>query len=236
MKIINKIYEELKRSPTMMLISIFGIIIAILGMIIPIYFAVREDTAISLEVIYKSDVLNLQKDIKDLEIQFRDTDMIKEGLILTSLYIKIANIGDKDITKKDFDTDIPWKLKIIDGEILKVTSFADDSYLKKQLEKINIFKGFVELPFFIFDKNKYFILNTLVLHKKNTPIKLVMDGKISGMDKFTYAPEITNFLRVAFQGGILTQLVRLIVYFLISCIYLTGFVLLYKLLYELLHE
>ena len=215
MKIINKIYEELKRNPMTVCIGIFGIIIAT-------YLTVREDkTAISLEVIHELDVLNLQKNIKDLTIQFRGADMVKEGLTLTSLKIKIANIGDKHLKEEDFSTKIPWKLDIVNGEVHTVTSDADDDNLKKELEKINIFKGFVNLPILMFDKNKFFTLDILVLHKKNTPIKPVMDGKISGMDAFTYITKpaekeskLSGFLKVTFQGGIVTQSVRFIVYFL----------------------
>ena len=233
MKIINKIYEELKRSPIVMLISIFSLLIGIFGILI--YPDGKEDKpVISFQIIHELDVLNLQKDVKDLTIRFKNADMVTEGLSLTSLYISIANIGDKNIKKGDFDTDIPWNLKIVDSEVIKVTSLTNDDYLEKELEKINISKGFVKLPFLMFDKKKFFVLDILVLHKKNTPIKPVMEGKISGMDKFTYVTkpfekgsELSNFLKVAFQGGIMIQLARVLVYFEISLICIVLLVLLY---------
>ena len=217
MKVIKKMYEEWKKSPIMLSISIVGIMIGVLG----IYLALRENKpAISFEVIREFDVLNLQKNVKDLSIQFKNTDMIKEGLSLTLLRIKIANIGDTNIKKEDFDINTSWKLEIVNGEVRQVTSSTEDAYLKKELEKINIFEGFVELPVLMFDKDKSFILDTLILHKKNTLIKPVMKGKISGMDKFTSVTKtsekeskLSGFLKLVFQGGVIINIVRFLMYY-----------------------
>ena len=211
MKMISKFRDELRRSPITICITVFGIIISS-------YFVLKKDkTVISFEVIHKFNVLRLNRDVKDLEILFRKADMVKEGLSLTFLNMKITNTGDMNLKKGDFDADTPWGLKIVNGELIKVTPDTNDNYLKKELEKLNTQKEFVELPFFMFDKGKSFNLEILVLHKKDASLKPVMQGKISGMDEFTHVTKTSqkeSILLQVFSGGTKVQWIRGVAYFL----------------------
>ena len=259
----NTLYGKLWKG-----VVVFLAILGAVSAVVTIVGFLKEDkTEVTYEIARELDVLNLNKDVKGLEILFRKEDIVKKELSLKLLLIKVVNTGDTHIKEGDFDTSNQWKFKVIDNQEFsikginnedidnKVVSSKDvngggidskivsskkidgedvdnkivgvnlestsDRNIKKNLKKINISEKYFELPFFMFDKGDYFTLEVIILHKKNTPVKLVMDGKISGMDEFTLVTntskkksKLSKFLMVAFQGGVGTHLARLAVYVL----------------------
>ena len=216
----NKLYEFLKKN--------IAIAFTVLGIAIGIFINMKEHkTEVTYEVMHELDVFSLNSDVKDLEILFRKKNIIKHGLNLKLLYILITNNGDKNLKIEDFDKTNPWRIEIVNNksaneeaikdEIVRVSPLTPDSNLREALKKIKISEGSVKIPFFMFDKNKFFVLKILVSHKKETPINIVMRGKISGMDDFIHVIESfkkTGIWSKALQGGIIIQLIRIVVYFL----------------------
>ena len=243
----NKLYENLWK-----VLVAFLAILGAAGAVVTIVEFLKEDkTEVTYEVARERHALNLYKDVKGLEILFRKEDIVKKELSLKLLSLEIVNTGDKHIKKGDFDTNNPWKIKIIDDvntnsrvvddenidskavnhehidtKIVGVTIVStSDSYFEKELKKVNMLEKYIELPFFMFDKDESFTLEVVVLHKKDTPVKLEMGGKISGMDQFTFVDntsektgKLLSFLIKVFQGGIGIHLVRYVVYSIIIII------------------
>ena len=181
----------------------------------------QDNPGVTIETLYEFDILNIENNIEDLEVLFKEENILKTGKSLKILHISITNTGNMDIKSEDFDKSDPWKLQIANSEMVKVTRLsASDSYLEKQLMKINITDRYnIELPSFMFDKKAFFSFRIIVLHKNDIDIKPVMLGKISGIKDFTYINQkskennISQLFLEIFPGGMGEHSIRFFFYF-----------------------
>ena len=234
-RLVNKLYNELARNPVAIVIAVASIAITIFFGVLGIYLQKENKAEVTFEIIRNLNVLSLKKDVENLEILFRKEDIVKKGLSLKIVSVKVANTGDRDIKQADFDKNNPWTIEIANSEIISATSIlTSDDYLKIELKKLYIGEGYIEIPFLMFDKGKSFIIEALILHKKSIPLNPIISGKISGMDDFTIATKTLqnrselHELLMAFQGDGNIQFARVSVYFVVFVIYLFCFVHLIK--------
>jgi len=207
----------LKRIKNPLAWTIISTFLALLGL----YAAMREpETDLSIELISAVSVLDINKSVKDLNILFQGQDIKKNNLSLKILSIRFMNTGGKDILQSFYDKQDTLGLQVVTGRLIeaRITSTNYD-YLSLNVNPKIINEHLLQIDKVIFERGKYFTLELLVIHDKDRLPEIRPVGKIAGIDAIqvinTWDTEgSANFVSEVFSGGILVQIVRLLVYFI----------------------
>ncbi|MDD2753865.1 MAG: hypothetical protein PHT44_04635 [Candidatus Portnoybacteria bacterium] len=195
---------------------IFGAFVGYQG-----YFGSRPN--ISSQIINETNVLDIHKSLKDLQIIFQGDNIQEKNQNLRIYRIKIENNGGTNITQNDFDQNDNWGIMIEKGRIIesRLADFASpyiNDNLSPQLQDGSV----VKFNKIIFDKGNFFSIELLVLHEKNTPPILYRTGKISGIqnNKSEISTVINGepFGATFFYGSWFINIYRFIIFFIISFI------------------
>jgi len=184
------------------------------------YFHERKPS-IQVEVVGESNVLDLHKPLENLTIYFDKEDIQKKSLNLRIINLQISNNGEIDILQSHFDQKTRWGIKISSGKIINDARIinTNSEYLRDTLSPKVLGDNVVEFEKVIFEKGKYFSIEILVLHNKDTLPEITCIGKIAGIDKIasvkTWEKRLRpSFLDTFFYGGFLINILRPIVAFI----------------------
>ncbi|MFZ3136350.1 MAG: hypothetical protein WA126_03035 [Thermodesulfovibrionales bacterium] len=199
--------------------GIIGVLLTIAFGIVGVYTYFHERKPnIQTEIVGESNVLDLHKPLENLTIYFNNEDIQKKNLNLRIINIQISNSGEMDILQSHFDQKMKWGIKISNGQIINDARIVNTNsdYLKTMLSPKVIGDDIVEFEKVIFEKGKYFSIEILVLHDKETLPEITFIGKIAGIDKVliekTWETKMRpSFLRSFFSGGYLINILRPIV-------------------------
>ena len=201
--------------------SLTGVIIALLLGIFPVYDFYFEDPNITFDIVNDANVLDVHKPLSELNIYFQGEDIQQKNLNLRMISVKIENTGNVDILQNHYDENVIFGLQIDDGHIIESRLvFSNSDYLISNLN-LKIVNNTIEFSKPILDKNKYFIVEILVLHDKDKGPRLVPLGKIAGIEKMDVTKSYTErqtFFGDVFSGSSLVQSVRLVVYSILTLI------------------
>jgi len=201
----------------------FRITIAVIGVMLTgfgLFATLREDKPhISFEIINTTNILDIHATVEKLTILFQGEDIQKENLNLCIITVKVVNDGGTDILQSHYDEDVIWGLELFDGEIIENRLMDSNSdYIKSKLNpKLKSNTNIIEVEQLIFERNKYFILEMLVLHDKQMVPRIVPKGKIAGIEKLEIVDSVEtekSFVERSFSGNAWVQLVRMGAYFL----------------------
>src|SRR5260370_25256979 len=111
--------------------SFLSLIVALLTF----YYEVqRTKTNLVVDVLSESNVMDVRTPLKDLSILFQCSDIQKENSNLRILEVHIVNQGDTNILDNDFDSRIPWGLRIDGGRLIEARITGSNSqYLSGNL-------------------------------------------------------------------------------------------------------
>jgi len=201
--------------------SFVSVIIAMLFGIFAVYVFYAEDPNVTFDIVNDANVLDVHKPLSELNIYFQGEDIQQKNLNLRIISVKIENTGNVDILQNFYDENVIFGLQIDDGHIIESRLIDSNSeYLISNLN-LKIANNTVEFSKLIFEKNKYFIVEILVLHDKNEGPTLVPLGKIAGIEKMDVTKSYTErqtFFGDVFSGSSLVQSVRLVVYPILTLI------------------
>lgn len=196
--------------------GVIGVLLTIVFGIMGLYTYFHERKPnVQVEVVGESNVLDLHKPLENLTVYFDNEDIQKKNLNLRIITIQISNNGEMDILQSQFDQQMKWGIKISSGKIIndaRIVSTNTD-YLKSSLSPKVIGDNVIEFEKIIFEKGKYFTLEILVLHDKDTLPEITTIGKIAGIDKIlvekTWETKMRpSFLKTFFQGGFVINFLR----------------------------
>lgn len=213
-------FEWFKNIENKLPLAIIGLILTTIFFIITVYISLHEKKpCISYEVINESNVLDVRKPLKDLSIYFKGKDIQAKKLNLRIYTIRIENIGQVNILPDQYDTNIPWGFQIEQGKIIEVRLVATNSdYLRSYINPNTLNDDSVGFKKIIFEKGKFFTVEILVIHAKNSLPKIKPFGKIAGIDTLDIRPFLAKhkkgILYETFRGKIVVQLCKLFFYFL----------------------
>ena len=217
-------------------LAIAGILATVVFGVVGVYLFLHEKKPdIFFEIISEANVLDLHRPLKDLAISFQGKDIQQENLNLRVLTIRIENRGELDVLQSHFDQNITWGFRITEGEIINEVRLVNSNsgYLESNLKPKVIDKNTVQLQKVIFEREKYFILELLILHEQGKLVEIIPTGKIAGIDKIGVKPclgkESLTFFEKFIYGGVLINLFRLLAFFIglavfISVAVLIGFI------------
>jgi hypothetical protein len=211
--------------------TVVSVILALLFGIFTVYVYYSDTPNLTFDIVNEANVFDVTKSLDDLNISFQGDDIKKRNLNLRIISIKIENTGNVNILQDFYDKNVIFGLKIDNGQIIESRLIDSNSeYLNSKLHLKNI-TDTVEFSKIIFDKNKYFIVEILVLHDKNKIPNVTPLGKIAGIDNIEIVKSYTetpSFFDSIVSGSLLVQLSRLIIYpfifiFMLSAIYIVHF-------------
>jgi hypothetical protein len=159
-----------------------------------IYYTLRGSrTHMSMDIAAESNVLDVRHPIPDLAILFQGRDIEEEKSNLRVLTIRLINDGEANIRENDFDSRIPFGLRIDGGRIVRAQVTGSNShYLSENLHPQVQAPDRIVFDKIIFDKERFVAVEVVILHQKNATPHVVPLGKIAGLD----AIAVTN----SFQG------------------------------------
>lgn len=192
----------------------------------------EQKPSLLFEIINESNVLDVHKPLENLTIYFDNENIQKKNLNLRIITIQILNNGEVDILQSYYDQKMEWGFKVSNGKIINDARIVNSNsdYLKNNLSPKIIGDNTVELEKVILEKGKFFSIEILVIHNKDTLPEINYIGKIVGIE--TVTPEKTweknlepNFWKKFFYGGFLINVLRPIIAFiaLIALIILIAF-------------
>jgi len=183
--------------------------------------------SILFEITNESNVLDLHKPLDNLTIYFEEEDIQKNNLNLRIITIQISNNGEVDILQSYYDQNIQWGFKINNGKIINNARIVNTNsdYLLKNISPTIKGDNVVELNKVILEKGKTFSTEVLVLHSKDNFPEVIPLGKIVGIDKIspikTWKEEQTlSFIDTFFYGGLLVNIVRPVICFILIIVLL----------------
>ena len=116
--------------------TVFLGVITIIGTIFGVYGIFKSDTpSLRFEVQSEYDVFNTFNEESPFEIKYNEKNIAINGKSLKAIKLLILNDGNKDISKNDFDTNIPFKLKLDNAKFTGpvILSSASSKYLKDNI-------------------------------------------------------------------------------------------------------
>ncbi len=202
-------------------------LMGLIGSLASIYALISSQKEVSLQcdIISTTNVLDINTEISDLDILFKQSSLKKANKNLKLVIIKIKNDGTEDILKTFYDDKAPFGIKPLVGQIVEKPEIIETSndYLKDNLDITIDSTGIIYFSNVIIDRKEQFTFKLLTLVDKGSEPKFEITGKIAGINGkieiglFETQVELPFFKQV-FLGDVWVQLIKSVIYFLIIAI------------------
>lgn len=199
--------------------SFVGVFIALIVGALTLYQVFQEDRIeISLEIISEANVLDVHKPLKELIISFQGEDIQQKNLNLRIMTIRMVNSGQVDILQNFYDRDDVWGLQVERGKIIEARLVESNSeYIWQNLNPRIAEEDIVQFNKVIFEREKSFTLEILVLHAKEVAPDIISIGKVGGIDKIVSVrperKEEISLIDKLIYGSPVVHFIRAIGYF-----------------------
>lgn len=210
--------------------SFFGVLLALVfGAYAVATTIVEKRPEVEYQLLNAANVLDLHKPLQDLKIFFMGEDIQQAAKNLRVYTIRVANVGRINILESFFDSQQQWGIRFSGADIVQTPRIVDSNsdYLKEHICPVARTNSVVAFNKLILESGKYFTVETLVLHDKDSPPELSVLGKIAGIDDPRISPpprkEISFFGKV-FYGNWLVQLVRAVLYFVGTILFIAALI------------
>jgi len=175
--------------------------------------------SISMVSVNEANVLDVHEPLEGLTVSFQGKDIEQEDSNLRILTINVENSGEVDILQGYYDPDDIWGIQVQNGEIIDVRLVDSNSdYITANLNPtVTGEQDIVEFKKVIFEREKFFTLEILVLHEKDKLPEIIPIGKIAGIDrvpvvKYQPGEAEPNFFGQLISGNAWVHFVRFIIY------------------------
>lgn len=210
--------------------SLLGFFLAVIFGGVSIYteFFRQIHPDLRFEIVSDASVLDVHEDVQKLEILYDGTDIAKTKQSLRVMVLRVINLGPSDILKNHYDDKSPLGYvvngaKLLRAEILSTSSpyLTASVKVQQQPSGANVFDPM------ILEAGEWFTVKLLLLHSNDAKPSIQPIGKVAGVRSLDVVAKPvqareTGFWRESFNGGIWTQLVRLVGYFLGFLIMITA--------------
>lgn len=210
---LKRFWNLIKSPSSMAIVAIFGVAF---GIYQTFFYEKRGEFTIAEDAV--SRVFDIYQPVGGLEISYSGQNLRTTKQALWVLTFSVTNTGNSEIRKGDYDTDVPFGVKISGGNIVDVpTKKTTNKYLQDNL-KISTINHELILSPVIFEPNDTVQVSTLILGPENSRPSIAAQGKIAGVksivrtieqktiDKSIYAMvfeadrTIVHFVRIVAYG------------------------------------
>lgn len=176
MKILRKVYELYVKYNL-----VIGLVLTVLGLWLS-FFPINQDPSIGIYY-HADDLISLQDSNENLTVLFKGHDIQKEKLNLKVYQITLVNEGRRDVSPEDYDVNIPWGIKFINGYItgysIAKTSDLDNYILENFFQHNGNDSVQINFKHIIIRPNQRIEFKITVLHHDNLDPKIICFGKIA---------------------------------------------------------
>lgn len=195
-----------------------------------------EEIKLNYDVISDTDLLNDDKDISGLNIQYAGENLKDTDSNLRISTILIQNNGNKTLLKDLYDVnDLPG-LEITNSRIIETPILlnASNDYLKNNLKLMVESPSRVRFSDVIIEPDDFFVIKIAYLYKNGDITKINSFGKIASVNRISVSrrdsPDKLPFFVSVFSGNFMIQLTRFVIYTIIGFIFVIGFALIFDFL------
>lgn len=163
-----------------------------------------------------TSILDVKEEVSKLNITYDSINLLESEMDISIILLQVKNDGDKNITVGEYDSNIPFGITMAEGKILKkpeLISSSENDYYKDIILKFDDTSA--DFKYKLIDKDKFFNLKILVLHKKGVLPIISPRGKISGVKKMS----ITNIIKSKDAEDLKTKK-RLVIYLCLGSVML----------------
>jgi hypothetical protein len=219
--------------------SFLGFVLAALFGGLNIYqaFFYEERPVINFKTISNIGALDIREDIPNLEIKHNNIDIVKSGINVRVIRIKVSNIGNHAITHNSYDLYDKFGFEIKHGNPSSepIIISTSNEYLKNNLkvtadpEKAN---RYYFTPI-ILESGDHFSFKAIISHKKDKIPNLLPVGKIANIHKFNLeelesTPKTEGFISNVFSGGYIYIIGKILIYGFIALLFLTVAIIIHE--------
>ena len=188
------------------------------------FYEKKPDVLIKTEAI--SAVFSVLQSVGGLQVSYAGQDLRSSRQALWVISAVISNNGTAVIRKADYDNVTPFSVSVMGGQIVEIPVITSEStYLQESL-KPNVVSNRIIFSPVILEPKDSFRLRILVLGPEQSPPSLKAEGKIAGLQAFSYATPDAPYAsrsiwQMATQADVFwIQFLRLPIYFLACLIFL----------------
>jgi hypothetical protein len=197
--------------------SLLGAIIGLISMAVAYVTTLEKRPKISFVITNEANVVDVHAPTKDLRVLFQNQDLTEGHLNLRILAVRVENSGDVDILQGQYDQNEAWGFEVRDGRVVeaRVTS-SNSAYLAKGLHP-SLAGSRVTLAKPIFERGRFAVLETLVVHDRNSTPTIHPFGKIAGINQLGVTRTIPrrderSISQQLFSGPLWVQAIRVVAY------------------------
>lgn len=209
-----------------------SIIIALIGFIgFCCDHFIENEPDLTFTIVNEASLLNDKANIPSLHIVLDSIDLRTANSNISIYTIKVVNEGKQHITKDMYDESV--QLFVKRGKYIgsPVLSYASSLHINSCFSKKSLIlnENVLNLPDVSMDKDNAYCLDVTIFHPIDSLPIFEVQGKISGQKYLTIRRELkskASFWNLAFTGGFLIQIVRIVSYFLFGLAFIVIFILL----------
>ncbi|MFY0598778.1 MAG: hypothetical protein JXR03_03845 [Cyclobacteriaceae bacterium] len=225
-------------------LTFIGLVITVALGAISIYASFFRQNNPNLEFRIESltNVLEVNQEIGELQIFYKDNDIIKSDKNLSIIRIIVINNGSSSILQNSYDQEIPFGLYFENAKVLKKPEILDASngYLEKYFEPEVFGEDSIQFPKLIIDSDEYIVLDILIIHDKEIIPVIHTTGKIAQIDDIElielYINKDDNVWENVVSGGAMVHFLRFLLYAIVVPLALLFVIVLLWLLFQFTSE
>lgn len=207
---------------------IFGVIGTALGIYAGFFY--ERKPVITFEVLSQATVFDIREDLSKLNIIYDGQNLNANNKTLSVISLRVVNNGQGDMLLNYYDEHDPIGFKLHDASLVEkpIVLTTSNSYLQSKMQLDMKSAQLVTFTPAIIEAKEFFVVKLLLLHGKGTMPRVEPIGKVAGSTSKIEVVEpfreeqVGSTMAVAFQGGVLVQIVRGIAYVFGSVVVVVG--------------
>ncbi len=199
----------------------FGLLTGLVFGLLSVYTDFFRSTSpqIQFDILSNTTVVDLKENIGKIDILYDSTNILSKKQTLSLITLKITNNGNSDVLKNFYDIHFPLGFKIDRGTLLEKPTLIQSSnnYIRQSIGLTSKNQNEINFTDFIFERDEFFILKILVLHKVDEQPEIIPEGKVAGVKQISVtksylSKETKTFWQRVFDGSVLTHVTRFFTY------------------------
>lgn len=209
-----------------------SITIALLGFCWVCYDHVIENNPnLTFTVVKEISLLNNKANIPSIHIFLDSVDISETNSNLSIYTIRVENNGKQHITRNMYDGNIHLVLKHGEYISLPAITYVSSEHIKQHFKDSTLLadKKTLNIPCVPMDKDDIYLFDIILRHPLDTFPSFFAQGKITGQKEINVESGIKDkpsFWETTLGGGLLVNVARIIIYFILGIALLVSIILL----------
>lgn len=202
--------------------SALGVVLGIVGFVIGLppvaEIAFGKRVSLSLDVVSQIPVFAVRQPVPGLSVQLNSQDLTQTKRDLVAVRLRLRNNGEISVNARNTTANDPLGFNVQGGDVVRLYGLTATSDHLRKLAKPLITDNVLTLPpGLIIDPDDYIQFDFLVVRPVSGKITFKSLGKVEGLRAISLGRPDTirqtpNAAYVAWSGGLLSQVLRIVTY------------------------